>query len=393
MLDVVVIGAGAAGLFFSGIAAQKGKSVLLIDHRAKVGEKIRISGGGRCNFTNIHCGPENFLSNNPHFAKSALAGYSPQDFIELVKSHDISFHEKKLGQLFCDDSAQDIVSMLLAECSKHGVSTSFGTEVKGITKSETGFEIATNDRGIKAKAIVIATGGLSIPKIGATGFGYDVAKQFGMTVIDPKPALVPLTFTDTLKDFCSGLSGLSVEAIVRCGKVSFEEGLLFSHRGLTGPSVLQVSSYWQEGHEISINLMPELDAAAALTDAKTTTPKQDVQTWLGQHLPKRLAADFCTLHGTGGRLADAKNAMLSTLGAALNNWQIKPSGTEGYRTAEVTLGGVDTTDLSSSDMQSRTCPGLYFIGEVVDVTGHLGGHNFQWAWASAYAAATQMDTL
>lgn len=390
MRDVVVIGAGAAGLFFAGIAASRGKSVLLIDHRARVAEKIRISGGGRCNFTNIHSNPENFISRNPHFAKSALAGYTPEDFIGLVRRHRIPFHEKKLGQLFCDDSAQDIISMLLAECQTHGVRTSFGTAVRRISKTDDSFEVDTEEETIRARAVVIATGGLSIPKIGATGFGYAVAEQFRMQVIPPRPALVPLTFTDALKDFCAELSGLSVDAVVACGKARFAEGLLFSHRGLTGPSILQISSYWQEGEPISIDLLPRVAVAEGLNDAKITTPKQEIQTWLGQHLPKRLATTLCQFHETGGRLAESRNKTLAALGAAVNAWQVKPAGTEGYRTAEVTLGGVDTNQLSSTDMQSKTCPGLYFIGEVVDVTGHLGGHNFQWAWASAYAAATRL---
>lgn len=390
MVDVVVIGAGAAGLFFSGIAASRGKSVLLIDHKDRVAEKIRISGGGRCNFTNIHSGPENFISQNPHFPKSALAGYTPLDFIELVKQYRIPFHEKKLGQLFCDDSAQDIINMLLEECRRHGVKTAFGTTVDRIEKSLDHFEITTPQQIIKAGAVIIATGGLSIPKIGATGFGYDVARQFGMEVTSIRPALVPLTFTDALKEFCASLSGLSIDAVVHCGKTSFEEGLLFSHRGLTGPSILQISSYWQEGEAISIDLAPALDGAADLGKAKENAPRQDIQTWLGQHLPKRLATEFCALQGISGRLAESRNDHLNRFAETLKNWSVKPAGTEGYRTAEVTLGGVDTKGLSSRDMQSRHCPGLYFIGEVVDVTGHLGGHNFQWAWASAYAAATHL---
>ena len=391
MFDCVVIGAGAAGLFYAGIAASRGKSVLLLDHRDRVAEKIRISGGGRCNFTNRHCAPDNFISGNPHFVKSALAGYSAYDFISLVEDYGIAYHEKKLGQLFCDDSAQEIIDMLLAECRKHGVSTSFGTAVRAITKKETGFEITTDKQSIKTLALVVATGGLSIPKIGATGFGYDVARQFGMRVIPPRPALVPLTFTDTLKGFCASLSGLSIEeARVGCGKTRFSEGLLFSHRGLTGPSILQISSYWAEGHPISIDLAPGEDIAPALAAAKVAHPRQDIQTALSRYMPKRLAMEICTLNSIGGRLADLPNKGLEKLGALINNWQIKPAGTEGYRTAEVTLGGVDTAELSSRDMQARQCKGLYFIGEVVDVTGHLGGHNFQWAWSSAYAAATRL---
>jgi predicted Rossmann fold flavoprotein len=388
--DVIVIGAGAAGLFFAGIAAARGKSVLLIDHRSKVAEKIRISGGGRCNFTNRYCGPDNFISRNPHFAKSALAGYSADDFIRLVEGYGIPFHEKKLGQLFCDNNAQDIIDMLLAECSRHGVETAFGMEVQRINKTGHGFEVISPDQTVEGRALVIATGGLSIPKIGATGFGYDIARQFGMKVVEPRAGLVPLTFTDSLKAFCAELSGLSVEASVACGNTRFSEGLLFTHRGLTGPSILQISSYWQEGQPIGINLMPHETVAPALTSAKASSPRQEVQTALSGHLPRKLAADLCALNRVAGRLADIPNASLEALGQAINNWVVKPAGTEGYRTAEVTLGGVDTSDLSSTDMQSKTCEGLYFIGEVVDVTGHLGGHNFQWAWSSAHAAASRV---
>lgn len=390
MDDIVIIGGGAAGLFCAGIAASYGHQVRVIDHRTKIAEKIRISGGGRCNFTNIHCAAEHFLSQNPHFVKSALAGYGADDFIQLVQRYDIPFHEKKHGQLFCDDTAQDIIDMLVSECRAHGVKTEFGREVSSVQKSEQGFTVNCSDRPHHTRKLVIATGGLSIPKIGATGFGYDLARQFGMNVIDPRPALVPLTFTDTLKSLCAELSGLSVDAQVSCGKTSFAEGLLFSHRGLTGPSILQISSYWTEGGMVGINLIPTSDMVTALAEAKQSHPKQEIHTFLSQMLPKRLATALCDHHNIRGRLADIPNKMLEKTAQALNGWQVKPAGTEGYRTAEVTLGGVDTKDLSSVDMQSKTVPGLYFIGEVVDVTGHLGGHNFQWAWSSAYAAATHM---
>jgi predicted Rossmann fold flavoprotein len=363
---------------------------LLIDHRQKVAEKIRISGGGRCNFTNIHSSPDHFISNNPHFVKSALAGYTPDDFIALVRQYGIGFHEKKLGQLFCDDSAQDIIDMLLAECRAAHVNLDFGTMVNAIDTSGDHFTITTDKHVISAPAVIIATGGLSIPKIGATGFGYDIARQFGMNIIDPRPALVPMTFTDTLKTLCAELSGLSVEAVVKHDNTRFAEGLLFTHRGLTGPSVLQISSYWREGEAINIDLAPDANIADALLKAKQSSPKQIIHTHLAQFMPKRLAVELCQLYQLSGRLTDIPNKALAAMGAMINQWQIKPAGTEGYRTAEVTLGGVDTAQLSSRDMQSRRCNGLYFIGEVVDVTGHLGGHNFQWAWSSAYAAASNI---
>jgi predicted Rossmann fold flavoprotein len=388
--DVVIIGAGAAGLFAASIAAARGKSVMLMDHRKKIAEKIRISGGGRCNFTNIHCRPEHFISNNPHFVKSALAGYRPADFVQLVERYGIPYHEKKLGQLFCDNSAQEIIDMLLAECQTAKVEMAFGTPITAITKTSDQFTITSEHHNLSASSVIIATGGLSIPKIGATGFGYDIAKQFGMAIIAPKPALVPMTFTDALKTLCAELSGLSLDAVVGFGNTRFAEGLLFTHRGLTGPSILQISSYWREGEAINIDLIPGINMGEELVRAKAAHPKQILQTHLSHFLPKRLAGELCALHQLSGRLADIPNKALSVMGEAINAWWVKPSGTEGYRTAEVTLGGVDTANLSSRDMQSKTCSGLYFIGEVVDVTGHLGGHNFQWAWSSAYAAASHV---
>ena len=386
--DVAIIGAGAAGLFCAGIAASRGQKVVLIDHRRKVAEKIRISGGGRCNFTNIHCRPENFLSSNPHFVKSALTSFTPQDFIALVERYHISYHEKKLGQLFCDNSAQDIIDMLLAECCTHHVDTAFGVEVTGVKRGLSGFEVRSEEGCMRANKLVVATGGLSIPKIGATGFGYQLAEQFNLAVIPPRAGLVPLTFTDKMKDFCASLSGLSVEAEVFFGKSCFTEGLLFTHRGLSGPSILQISSYWQSGADICINLAPHQGIANFLITQKRQTPRRDLAGVLGQFLPKRLAGQMADITAGNGRLTDIADRVLVTVGHTVNRWHIRPSGTEGYRTAEVTLGGVDTGALSSSDMQVKSCPGLYFIGEVVDVTGHLGGHNFQWAWASAYAAAS-----
>ena len=387
--DVAIIGAGAAGLFCAGLAAAQGWKTVLIDHRQRVAEKIRISGGGRCNFTNLHSQPANFLSNNPHFAKSALARFTPQDFIALVERYNIPYHEKKLGQLFCDNSAQDIIDLLLAECHTHGVKNAFGVSVIGVSRQESAFHIETDNGLFTANRLVVATGGLSIPKIGATGFGYDMARQFGLPVLAPRAGLVPLTFTDQMRADCANLSGLSVEADVQYGKTSFAEGLLFTHRGLSGPSVLQISSYWQENADIAVNLAPEMDVAGYLLGQKKQNPRREAAAALAQLLPKRLASQIIAWCGDDGRLADTADKKLKSLGAAVNNWQIRPSGSEGYRTAEVTLGGVDTRALSSKDMQAKSCTGLYFIGEVVDVTGHLGGHNFQWAWASAYAAATQ----
>ncbi len=394
--DLAVIGAGAAGLFCAGIGGQRGQRVAVLDHRHKVAEKIRISGGGRCNFTNIHCQPEHFLSNNPHFAKSALAHFSPDDFLALVDQHNIAWHEKKNGQLFCDNSAQDIIDMLLGLCQKASVSTYFGTEIRHIRTEQDRFIITAHNQTLYARHLVVATGGLSIPKIGATGLGYDIARQFGLKVIRPSPALVPLTFSDQLRQVCARLTGLSVGAEITTAKTRFHEDMLFTHRGLSGPAILQISSYWQEGAELVLNLVPHTDIAHALIKDKKNTPRRDASTALAQHMPKRLAAELCQLAQQTGtiqkaeRLADMPDKALIQLGQNIQNWHVKPAGTEGYRTAEVTKGGVDTDFLSSKDMRAKSCKGLYFIGEVVDVTGHLGGHNFQWAWASAYAVATQL---
>jgi len=381
--DVIVIGAGAAGLMCAITAGHRGRRVLVLDHADKPAEKIRISGGGRCNFTNLHTSPAHFISQNPHFCKSALSQYKPQDFIALLKKHDILWHEKKLGQLFCDNSAQDIITMLLAEADSAGVHLKMQTSVQGIAGDYT---LQTTQGDVSCQSLVIATGGLSIPKIGASKFGYDVARQFGLNIIPTRPALVPLTFSDALLERCKALSGLSVEARVSAGKKSFSEGLLFTHRGLSGPSILQISSYWREGEDITLDLAQGRDVFAELKDKKTSHPKQEVQTALSEFLPKRLADDVCAALSAQGRLADQSDKTLRMLGAAVNDWHIKPSGTEGYRTAEVTLGGVDTNDLSSKTMEAVNVKGLYFIGEAVDVTGHLGGFNFQWAWSSGYVA-------
>lgn len=388
IFDVIIIGAGAAGLFCAAQAGARGKQVALIDHRTKIAEKIRISGGGRCNFTNIYCDADNFISQNPHFVKSALSAYSPYDFIDLVSRYKIAFHEKKLGQLFCDDSSQQIIDMLMAECRQAKVQNYFGQKVLGVQKTESGFEVTAENTRFEADRLVIATGGLSIPKIGATGFGYEIAEQFNLKIVTPQAGLVPLTFTDRMKTFCQSLSGLSVAAEMFNNRASFAEGLLFTHRGLSGPSILQISSYWLEGETVCVNLMPQTDMAALLISEKRQSARTEIQTCLAKFLPKRLAGDLCELQDMRGRLADMADTKLANFGQMINGWQVKPNGSEGYRTAEVTLGGVSTDMLSSKDMQAKSVPGLYFIGEVVDVTGHLGGHNFQWAWASAYAAAT-----
>lgn len=384
--DVVIIGAGAAGLMCAIEAGKRGRNVWLIDHSSKTAEKIRISGGGRCNFTNINTRPEAFLGGNPHFCKSALAQYDQHDFIALVEKHGIKYHEKKLGQLFCDDSATQIIEMLLKECEDAGVRYTKETTVSSIESVDDGYFIKTNHGEQTCSSIVIATGGLSIPKIGATRFGYDIAKQFGLKVLETFPALVPFTFQTNILERCKTLSGLSVEASVSCNGTTFDEGLLFTHRGLSGPSILQISSYWKEGDEITVNLAPDKDMLEFFKERRETNPKQDIETALSHAIPKRLATSICEATGIVGRITEIGNKKIETLADAVNNWHIKPAGTEGYRTAEVTLRGVDTNDLSSKTMEAKNQAGLYFIGEVVDVTGHLGGYNFQWAWSSGYAA-------
>ena len=386
-VDVLIIGGGAAGLMCGRVAGARGRSVLILDHAKKPAEKIRISGGGRCNFTNIHAGPAAFLSNNRHFCKSAFSRYTQEDFIDLVKSHGIAFHEKKLGQLFCDDSAQQIIDMLLAECAGVGAELRLNTPVGDVMPlSSGGYRVETANGPVECASLVIATGGLSIPKIGATRFGYDVARQFGMKVTELRPALVPLTFQANFLERCKALAGLSVDAEVRHGKTVFREGLLFTHRGLSGPSILQISSYWDEGEGVAIDLAPGTDITGALSAAKSASPRREVLTELSDHLPKRLAADILDELGIGGRLAELPKKAIAAAGERVNRWQVRPSGTEGYRTAEVTLGGVDVSGLTAQTMEAKGKPGLYFIGEVVDVTGHLGGYNFQWAWSSGFVA-------
>ncbi|QDG79289.1 NAD(P)/FAD-dependent oxidoreductase [Labrenzia sp. PHM005] len=385
-LDILVLGGGAAGLMCGIEAAKRGRKVLVIDHAKRPAEKIRISGGGRCNFTNLHCTPTNFLSQNPRFCVSALKRYTQQDFLNLVEKHRIAWHEKTLGQLFCDTSAKDIIQMLLSELEVAGGALQLETSITAVSKPDDKFSIATSKGPLRASSLVVATGGPSIPKMGATGFGYELAKQFGHDVIAPRAALVPLTFSDANKDLCARLSGVSVDAEVSFKKTAFREGLLFTHRGLSGPSILQISSYWEEGKPVSVNLAPGVDVFGVLKQARLDTPKQDLKTGLTQILPKRLAEELSQAFQMKGRMADLSDKVLRGCAEQLNRWQLIPVGTEGYRTAEVTLGGVNTKELSSKTMESNKVPGLYFIGEVMDVTGHLGGFNFQWAWSSGHAA-------
>ncbi|WP_256481247.1 NAD(P)/FAD-dependent oxidoreductase [Ciceribacter sp. RN22] len=386
IFDVAVIGAGAAGMMCAIVAGKRGRRVVVLDHASAPGEKIRISGGGRCNFTNIHAGPKNFLSANPHFAKSALARFTPADFVAMVDRHGIAWHEKTLGQLFCDDSAKDIIRMLLDEMRAAGVELRLGVEISAVEKGEGGFRLQTTDGEIRAASVVIATGGKSIPKMGATGFAYRVAADFDVTVTETRPGLVPLTLDPALLAELSPLAGVSVDAEVRHGKTAFREALLFTHRGLSGPAVLQISSCWREGDEITLSLEPDVDFAAVLKAAKKENGRQAVQTVLAQHLPKRLAQYVAERQKIEKPLADLSDKALEALAAFLHGWPIKPAGSEGYRTAEVTLGGIDTAELDSKTMMAKRVPGLYFVGECVDVTGWLGGYNFQWAWASGHAA-------
>ena len=366
------------------IAGQTGTSVIILDHADRAGEKIRISGGGRCNFTNLHCGPDNFISQNPHFAKSALSRYTQFDFLDLVERYKIKWHEKTKGQLFCDGRSQEIIDMLLAECNAAGNEIRLGTQVLGVEKLGDGFVVTTPTQTLASHSLVIACGGPSIPKMGGTGFGYKIAKQFGLNVVDPVPALVPLTFTDQLKEPIAALSGVSVDTIVSNERASFDEALLFTHRGLSGPAILQISSYWGSGEAITVNMAPGRDTLAELKAAKAQTPRLSPEKWLTSHLPARLAAHL-SAQFRYERLADMPDRELTNLALQVSAWHIRPAGTEGYRKAEVTRGGVDTDELSSKTMEARKVAGLYFIGEVVDVTGHLGGHNFQWAWASGVA--------
>jgi len=401
--DVVVIGAGAAGMMCAAVAGRRGKRVLLVDHASKLAEKIRISGGGRCNFTNINAGWQNFVSENPHFCRSALSRYTAQDFLALVKKHRIAYHEKHRGQLFCDDSSEQIIRMLKDECDAGGVEWRMPCKVTGVEQAAEGFVVGLDTGPIAAANVVVATGGLSIPKIGATDLGYRIAKSFGLNMIEPRPGLVPLTFDGPGWQPFVPLAGIALEVDVETGSRKgkgakggakfghFREDLLFTHRGLSGPAILQISSYWQPGTPIVLNLLPELDVAEELIASKTSVKKQ-LGNILSQWLPARLAEGLLTANGFApdARLPDMADAKLRKLGDAINRWAIVPTGSEGYKKAEVTLGGIDTRELSQQTMMANKVPGLYFIGETVDVTGWLGGYNFQWAWASGYVAGSSI---
>jgi predicted Rossmann fold flavoprotein len=381
--DVVVIGGGAAGLFCAIEAGKRGRRVLVLEHAERIGKKIAISGGGRCNFTNIHTSADNFLSTNPHFCKSALARYPPSKFISMVEEHGITYHEKKLGQLFCDQGSGRIIEMLLQECAVAGVEIRCGAVVRRVARTET-FEVET-DAGISvASSLVVATGGLSIPTLGATDLGYRLARQFGLTIREPRPALVPFTLARDTQSKLADLSGISVDALVSCGGQQFRENFLVTHRGLSGPSILQISSYWQPGSAIIINLLPDHDAAELLR--RENNREVELANFLSQFLPRRFAQAWCALNAPSQPLKRFTSGQLAAISDRLNRWEIVPSGTEGFKKAEVTAGGVATEELSSQTMEARNVPGLYFVGEVVDVTGQLGGYNFQWAWASGYAA-------
>ena len=386
--DVIILGAGAAGLMCAGRAGQAGLRVALIDHMEEPGKKILISGGGRCNFTNRKVTAANFISANPHFAKSALGRYRPEDFIALIERYGISWHEKTLGQLFCDGSARQVVDMLLAECPKDRVELMLGEGVSEITRNEAGFTLSRAGKMLSAPALVVATGGPSIAKLGATGFAYDVARQFGCKVVEPRPALVPLTLPSAEALFRE-LSGVATNVIARAGKAAFREAALFTHKGLSGPAILQASSYWRSGSDISVNFLPD-HKPGWLLQAKRDRPRTQLKTALAAILPERLASALSERLMLPGNLADIADKKLSSVEALLANWHFKPNGTEGFAKAEVTIGGVSTEFLSSKTMETKQVRGLYFIGEGVDVTGWLGGYNFQWAWASAAAAATAL---
>ena len=388
--DVVIIGAGAAGMMCAMTAAARGRDVLLLDSSNKAGKKILMSGGGRCNFTNMYAEPENYVSQNPNpqFCKSAMARYTQWDFIAMVSEYGIPYHEKKLGQLFCDNRSKDILNMLLDKCQRAGVDLHVNTSVRRIDKTESGYALDTDIGHVTCTSLVIATGGLSIPTLGATGFGYDVARQFGHHVLPTRAGLVPFTISDhRLKDLCVELSGTSADAIVSCNGERFRENILFTHRGLSGPAILQISSFWHPGDAIEINLLPDHDALRWLQDQQTSRPNTELKTLLGELFTKKMAACLAYDWFVSKPMKQYTPAQLADVAEGLAAWQIVPAGTEGYRTAEVTLGGVDTREVSSKTFESLKSPGLYFIGEVLDITGHLGGFNFQWAWASGHAAA------
>lgn len=384
-IDVVIIGAGAAGLMCAAVAGARGRRVMVLDSANKIGKKILMSGGGRCNFTNMYSAPENFISANPHFAKSALSRYTPWDFISLVEKHGVPYHEKKLGQLFCDNSSKDIVRLLLAECEAVGVEVFTHSRVEGIEPGPP-HRLQTSRGALLCDSLVIATGGYSVPTLGATGFGFDFARSLGIPVLATRPGLVPFTLDKkTLADLVD-LAGVSLDSVTSAGGASFGENILFTHKGLSGPAILQVSSYWQPGEAVEIDLFPGMDLMQQLLALRQHRPKMELKTFLAEQLTKRVAQRWCDLWLDNKPLGELEQTDLARVEAACKPWIVRPAGTEGYRTAEVTLGGVDTQALSSKTMEAKQHPGLYFIGEVVDVTGQLGGHNFQWAWASAHAA-------
>lgn len=385
--DVLIIGAGAAGMMAAAEAGKRGRSVVLVDHAKKAGDKIRISGGGRCNFTNVNASHKQFLSENPRFAISPLKRFSAQDFIARVRDRKIAFHEKTLGQLFCDDSAQQIIDMLLDDLRAAGVELKLQTAVQHVEKTDNGFVVELDEERIEAEKLVVATGGKSIPKMGATGFGYDLAKQFGLRLVETRPGLVPLTFDQSTLEPIKALAGVAIDPVqVRHAKTRFDEALLFTHRGLSGPAILQISSFWREGDQIGVNMLPRDDVFELLRAARQENGKRAVQTILNTMLPKRVVEFLLAQQKLSGNLADLSDKKLRNLAQQIQDWQVKPTGSEGYRTAEVTLGGVATDELDNRTMEAKKVPGLYFIGEVVDMTGWLGGYNFQWAWSSAWVA-------
>jgi predicted Rossmann fold flavoprotein len=389
--DVIVIGAGAAGLHCAAHAAKRGKSVLVLDHAKQAGKKILISGGGRCNFTNMYAGPDNFLSSNPHFCKSALSRYTQWDFIGLVAEYGIPYHEKTLGQLFCDDSAKDIVRMLMSECDRYGARVQLRTEIMSVDFDD-GYCIDTSRGEYRSDKLVVACGGLSMPKLGATPLGYQIGEQFGHSIVPVRAGLVPFTLQEEDKERFAELSGVAVPVTAEANDGYFREAMLFTHRGVSGPAILQVSSYWQPGEAVTINLLPDLDAYEWLKTQQQQQPKSQLNTVLQAHFPKRVVTALAEHHQwpLSNKLADTSNAQFQTIADNLNRWQLKPNGTEGYRTAEVTLGGVNVDEVSSKTMESQKQPGLYFIGEVLDVTGWLGGFNFQWAWSSGFACGSEV---
>jgi len=397
--DVIILGAGAAGLMCAAIAGQRGRSVLVLDHANKAGKKILMSGGGRCNFTNYYVEPDRYLCHNPHFCKSALSRYTQWDFIGLVDKHAIPYHEKQMGELFCDNKSSDILEMLLAECEQGGVKVQLNTSINSInaissadieeTTGESQYQLITDTQTFECESLVIATGGLSIPTLGASGFGYQIAEQFSLKTYNTRAGLVPFTITNQLKAVCTELSGSSCEVTIECNSQSFRGNMLFTHRGVSGPAVLQISSYWQAGDSLTINLLPDIDLTQVLRETQHERPKLSLKKfiaqWLTQKMSEQLVEHF--LADMPQTLAELNAEQMDAIAAQFNAWQLSPAGTEGYRTAEVTLGGIDTDEVSSKTMMAKNQPGLYFIGEVLDVTGHLGGFNFQWAWASGWAAA------